>query len=118
MNGIVSSLGCEWSECKLRTGNVLKLPKLVGKIDSMKSVQRRAIKYEGVKLFNSNPEDIRTWSGSQEDFKTRLDDFLSTIPDQPETDKLIPSVRTEFGRPSNSIPDWVRVLNLNMWIPT
>ena len=63
-------------------------------------------------------DGIKFKMSSQDQFKVRLDEFLSSIPDQPETDKLIPGGRTEFGRPSNSIPDWVRTLNLNMWTPT
>ena len=110
LNGLVPSLGCEWSDGNLRNRNTLKLPKLIGKIDSMKSAQRRSLKFEGVMLFNSVPEEVRLWTGSQEVFKTMLDDYLAVIPDQPETGSLSPGGRTEDGKASNSIIDWISFL--------
>ena len=78
-------------------------------LDKCKSMQRRNIKYEGVKLFNCLPECIRKFQGKMEDFKKILDEFLTEIPDQPETEDLSPGGRTELRKPSNSIVDWLRV---------
>ena len=43
-----------------------------------------------------------------------LDQFLTLIPDKPELPDAKPGGLTLNRKPSNSIPDWVRTLNLNM----
>ena len=42
-----------------------------------------------------------------------LDQFLTLIPDEPELPDAKPGGLTLNRKPSNSIPDWVRTLNLN-----
>ena len=42
-----------------------------------------------------------------------LDKFLTLIPDEPELPDPKPGGLTLNRKPSNSIPDWVRTLNLN-----
>ena len=42
------------------------------------------------------------------DIKKVLDAFLTEVPDEPETDDLAPSPRDLFGKPSNSLKDWLR----------
>ena len=61
--------------------------------------------------------NLRKWTGSKEVFKNKLDIFLQLIPDQPEVDERKPGGRTLDGVPSNSIPDWVRSLNVDNQIP-
>ena len=68
---------------------------------------------EGVRIFNSLPEDLKTWSGKPEEFKEKLDKFLECIPDQPQTESLIPGGKDLYGAPSNSIPDWILTLKIN-----
>ena len=75
-------------------------------------VQKCAINWEGVKLFNCLPHKIRTFTGSKLAFKNILDQFLCMIPDQPETSSDKPGGRTLTGDSSNSIVDWLRVLDI------
>ena len=53
------------------------------------------------------------WSGSNDSFKKMLDDYLATIPDQPEMPDRKPGGRTFLGAPSNNIADWARTLGGN-----
>ena len=62
-------------------------------------------------IFNFLPEDLRRWTGTKETFKSRLDMYMSAIPDQPEYAGMIPGVWTLLGSQSNSIDDWSRVLD-------
>ena len=65
-------------------------------------------------LFNSLTYNIRNHLGTKETFKTKLDTFLSSIPDNPVIPGLIPAPICRITcRNSNSIIDWVRHLNLS-----
>ena len=57
------------------------------------------------------------WSGTKESFKNLLDKYLENIPDQPEVNNMIPGGRTMLGYASNSIPDWIRILELDDYFP-
>ena len=108
VNGIVPNLGFKWGDSSdLRNGKSLIYPKLVGSSKKLKTVQRRSITYEGVRLFNCLPVEVRLFSGKQSMFKSLLDKFLTEIPDCPETDNLVPAAKDCRGRSSNSIPDWL-----------
>ena len=58
-------------------------------------------------LFNSLPKSIRNISRkSTEEFKEKLDEFLSDLPDQPVIGGLIPEICNQVtARPSNSLRD-------------
>ena len=43
-----------------------------------------------------------------------LDQFLTLIPDEPELPSAKPGGLALDRKPSNSIPDWIRTMNLNM----
>ena len=109
LNGFVPSLGVKW---KTRDNTKLVYPKTFGSKGRARTLQKFSLKWEGVRLFNSLPKNIRTFKGSKEAFKNILDTFLSNIPDQPETTQDKPGGRTLLGDSSNSIPDWIRVLGL------
>ena len=47
---------------------------------------RNSINYGGDFIYNSLPEDLKTFTGSQDCFKERLDEYLSLIPDQPDVE--------------------------------
>ena len=66
------------------------------------------IRHQGVIIYSSLPEYIMRHEGSPESFKSVLDEYLMTIPDQPEVGGLIPGARTLTGKSSNSILDWPR----------
>ena len=109
---LVPSLGLQWSDQSMtRMGSTLIPNKLKGKVLSARTLQKASIGIEGVRIFNSLPESIKKWSGTQDSFKEMLDRFLEKIPDNPITETLIPEARDIYRHPSNSIPDWVRKLS-------
>ena len=79
--------------------------------------QKRSLKFEGVRLMNALPEEIRTYTGKFDDFKKILDLYLSVIPDNPETEDLKPGATGEDGKPSNSIVDWINYDNSLKYFP-
>ena len=51
---------------------------------SVKKARESSLKVKGAQLFNSIPRELRdTNSGTSDQFKSGLDEWLSTIPDQP-----------------------------------
>ena len=92
-------------------GSTLISNKLKGNIQSARTLQKGSIGIEGVRIFNSLPEKIKKWDGTQEIFKEMLDKFLEKIPDNPITETLSPDATDMYSNPSNSIPDWVRKLS-------
>ena len=110
---MVPSLGLEWTKTDRRSGQRLSYPKIIGPEGHFRTLQRNSIKWEGVRIFNSLPDDFKTFKGSKEGAKNILDKFLQVIPDQPEHPGMVPGGRTMYGLPSNSIPDWTRVLNID-----
>ena len=91
LNGYTPSLGMKWSDSSSRrNGRILKIPKIEGVSEGVKSLRRNSIQFYGVKLLNALPKEIRNFVGKQETFKTLLDNFLCKVPDQPETENLIP----------------------------
>ena len=73
---------------------------MIGYRESCKTMQRRNIKWEGVRIFNSLPAHVKTFQGTKEQFKILLDKFLETIPDQPQTNVWIPGAKDCYGNPS------------------
>ena len=112
LKGLVPSLGLQWSDQNTtRMGSTLVPNKLKGKVQSARTLQKASIGIEGVRIYNSLPEKIKKWNGTQESFKEMLDKFLERIPDNPITETLIPEARDMYRNPSNLIPDWVRNLS-------
>ena len=107
--GHVPSLGLQW---KVRDKSKLVFPKTFGTTGRARTLQKGSLNWEGVRLFNCLPKSIRTFNGSKESFKNILDLYISQIPDQPETCGDKPGGKTLMGDSSNSIPDWLRVLDL------
>ena len=51
---------------------------------AVKKARESSLQVRGAKLFNNIPREIRdTSTGTPEQFKAKLDNWLSTIPDQP-----------------------------------
>ena len=65
-----------------------------------------------MKIFNSLPQHIRDIPEDLPTFKKELDCFLKLVPDQPAIPGFVPGSRDHWGRPSNSIIDWIRTENL------
>ena len=110
LNGIVPPIGFKW---KSRDPTKLIYPKTHGSVGRVRTLQKFSLSWEGVRLFNCLPLKLRTFKGTKEGFKSLLDLFLTNIPDQPESPTDKPGGRNLLGDPSNSIPDWLRVLNLD-----
>ena len=109
LHGFCPSLGLVWKQFDgSRNGPTLMLPKIIGTIESCKTLQKRSLRWEGVKIFNSLPNELKTWKGTPDTFKKLLDSYLTTLPDQPLTPSLSPGAETVYGIPSNSITDWAR----------
>ena len=117
LNGFAPPLGLEWSMSNQgRTGRTLVVKKVTGSTIGLKSMRRKSIQYEGVKLLNVLPTELRNFTGKLDDFKQLLDNFLENVPDEPWTDALHPGAQDYDGKSSNSIYDWVRKGNIS-WKP-
>ena len=70
-----------------RLGRFCEIQPINGKASQkMKSLKEKSFNINWPMLFNSLPKNIRNLSKcSVEDFKMKLDQFLSKIPDQPKT---------------------------------
>ena len=113
LNGFVPSLGLKWAESDSRAGVRLAYPKVIGPNGHYRTLQRDSILWEGVRIYNSLPNELKKFTGSKESFKNLLDRYLSNIPDQPEYTGMRPGGRTVCGNHSNSIADWTRVLKID-----
>ena len=90
-----------------RQGRRLQISKLKGKTGD-KKLREQSFQVHGAKLFNSLPPHIRNLTKINLDiFKSALDDFLQSIPDQPKVDGLVPGATSPLGQYSNSILDQV-----------
>ena len=117
LNGFAPSLGLMWSNMTTgRSGRTLEVRRVTGSSVRCKTMRRQSIQYEGVKLLNCLPTEIRNFSGSIENFKKLIDNFLDLVPDEPMTDTLSPSVQNIDGKFSNSIYDWCRTKSFT-WEP-
>ena len=69
----------------IRRGRVMNLAPLCQQAPTaVKRAREASLQVKGAKLFNVIPRELRdTSTGSPEAFKAKLDDWLSTIPDQP-----------------------------------
>ena len=68
---------------------------------SVRKARESSLQVKGAQLFNSIPKALRELTGSPAQFKMQLDQWLSTIPDQP----TIPS--RPRAASSNSLLDQV-----------
>ena len=85
----------------------------MGQNEPIKNLKRDSIRNFGVRLFNNLPIPLRTFKGTILSFKQNLDKYLELCPDQPATETLTPGAKNVYGRPSNSLIDWMRILGLN-----
>ena len=65
-----------------------------------------------MRIFNALPIEIRSIPDNLDSFKKELDQYLSKIPDQPAVPGFRPGSRDLYGKPSNSIIDWIRTENI------
>ena len=77
LNGHVPSLDFQW---KVRDGSILNYPKVHGPEGRIRTLQRFSLRWEGVRLFNCIPQNLRMWKGLVNTFKNSLDKFLEKKP--------------------------------------
>ena len=87
LNGVVDNLegnlGVE-TQRHMRLGLKCKIPPLNSRaLTSVKTIKESSFLVHGPRLFNELPKNLREYGGSPAGFKSRLDDWLETIPDQP-----------------------------------
>ena len=89
LEGMVPDSGIEKaSEINDRLGRKCKIPSLKPK-ERMK--RESSFQVAGPKLFNAIPKNVRNITGcGAEDFKLKLDAFLSKVPDEPKIGGLMP----------------------------
>ena len=94
-----------------RFGRSCELPRIARKASQrVISIREQSFQVHGPRLFNSLPKSIRNLTNCTVDqFKARLDKFLTCIPDQPLVGELIPPPISQItGRHSNSLIDQIR----------
>ena len=118
LNGLAPSLGLKWNSrvATGRNGRVLEVPKVTGVTPGVKSLRRDTIQCEGVKLLNAIPCEIRNFTGEISTFKCLLDNFLSGVKDQPETNSLRSKTLDCSGNSTNSLYYWC-LNNIYNWTP-
>ena len=111
MHGLVPTLGLRLRESGTRLGPLVDIDKPIGSC-ATKSLHRCSIRNFGSRLFNALPVELKTFDGTAATFKSKLDEFLSYFPDNPQTEDLTPDAIDWEGEPSNSLIDWIRKLGL------
>ena len=108
LEGISPNCGLE-SVISERRGREIKVPTLKGK-GKIHSLREASFQVHGAKLFNSLPKTIRNLRKvTVDEFKSKLDLYLQSIPDEPSLNGYIPTSCDQFsGNPSNSIVDQAR----------
>ena len=100
-----------------RVGRKCQIPKI--QIQARKGVQslrEQSFQVNGPQLFNCLLSAVRNMTKcTVEEFKAKLDTFLEKVPDEPSMRGLVPAACTADARPSNSIMDQVRRIQLARW---
>ena len=75
---------------------------------AVRNARESSLQVRGARLFNIIPRELRdTFTGTTDQFKVRLDEWLSTIPDQP----TVPG--RQRAAASNSLLDQVQTVLQN-----
>ena len=112
-NGLVPNCGLDlYDGPDTRSGDSFTTGSLRSNSESIKTKLRDSLKYNGVRIYNAIPRYIRDIKNDLPEFKKKLDTFLNKIPDQPSIPGLSPGAKCLYGNESNSIIDWIRLLNL------
>ena len=114
LHGMVPDLGLVRKSSKdpTRAGSSLQPIQLKAESSAIRTKLQNSILHQGVKIFNSLPQHIRDIPADLPTFKKELDSFLKSVPDQPAIPGFVPGSRDLWGKPSNSIIDWIRTENL------
>jgi hypothetical protein len=110
LEGLAPNCGIEESNSD-RAGRQCSLPKIKAKTrHKIKTLRNQSFQIHGPQLFNTLPKHLRNMKRcSVLEFKEKLDQYLTLIPDQPIIGNLIPSTCDLFSlSPSNSLIDQIR----------
>ena len=111
--GLVPDLGPKYNYSVTRScGSLIPIDTDAQRM-GVRTKQRNSLMHHGVLLYNCIPSDIRNTSETLNEFKSRLDEYLSTVPDHPAVPGLIPDAPDMDGNPSNCLLDWVKHLRRN-----
>ena len=115
LEGKVPNCGIE-SYDNLRLGRLCSIPPITKGSTKIQTLRENSFQIKGPQLFNILPEKIRNMTNfSIDDFKFALDKFLSKILDEPNVagEQYTPrACNKNTGRPSNSVIEQERTLNL------
>ena len=114
LHGYVPDIGLVKKETRdfTRAGSSLLPISFKASSAAMETKLQNSVLHHGVKIFNSLPQYIRDIPADLTEFKKELDKFLNTVPDQPAVPGFTPGSKDLWGKPSNSIIDWIRTENL------
>ena len=92
LEGFVPNCGVEVTEENIRLGRKVKIPNLnKNGHQAILTLRESSFQIHGARLFNNIPNKVREIRKYQDDFKEALDDYLSSIPDQPRIGSLVPA---------------------------
>ena len=108
LENLVPNCGIQATESE-RRGRLVSIPTLKGS-PAIRKLREQSFQVNGPKLFNCLPPAIRNMTKvTVEEFKERLDMFLTKIPDEPKVEGLTPSACDLYSAaPSNSLIDQSR----------
>ena len=108
LEGLVPNCGLESTSSERRGREVLIHPARGKKI--FQSLREGSFQVNGARLFNSLPKKLRNMTRIPlDDFKSSLDHYLETLPDEPNLPNYTPSTCNQMtAKPSNSIIDHAR----------
>ena len=108
LEGLVPNCGVESTQDNTRLGRKVIIPSLSrnGR-QAIQTLRESSFQINGARLFNCIPKNVREIRQCQDEFKEALDNYLSTIPDQPRIGSLVPTATDRLsGRQSNSLLAW------------
>ena len=105
IEGMVPNCGLDVTDSD-RRGREIAVPHFKG-TQRIQTLRERSFQVNGARIFNSLPKAIRNLRRlSVVDFKSKLDEYLQTLPDEPKLPSYIPGVCNQItASPSNSIID-------------
>ena len=110
LESLVPNCGVHLTNENPRLGRKCKIPRLEpnGR-RAIQTLREQSFQVNGARLFNCLPKLIREERRDQEDFKCKLDTFLSSIPDQPRIGNLVPTAVCRLtAKQSNSLLAWIQ----------
>ena len=71
---------------------------------SVQNLRRQIFQVAGPRLWNCLPKIVRNFQGNQYEFKEKLDQFLTKVPDEPKSEGLIPgAIDVLNGKQTNTL---------------